>query len=860
MARPHSVRPVTSGSKPEVTALTLLPAADKLTAHLGAPAGGGPLAPGPLDQLAARAQRTAAAGQAAEAERLWLALLARARAERIRPEQVLNWLGHLAALWLQQGRAELVAHWLDDGWFPATDLKHGSLLADTVWTAAQRGEHPQLAVLEQLLADAGHLGATLAQAQRLRLAADWRAALRLLQKVARDPAAQTLAADIRAEEDAAAVADLAMATQLAEAGLAVAAQTMLQNQAERWQQHPRFVHLRQQLQQAEQAQQAEAHLDNARSAFLAVTRGDLEAEAEGTEALARWADSWPWPQQPPVGLPEAWQAQVPGSKQLQLWWPTICSAHASGQPVVPRVAALPALHRVLTQQVTAATRQALRDDLRRLPAAWLALAQVQACRVGLEQLEASSWQATLATLETDVATALDRDDLALAAHLIEATALDQPLQSRALEPLRKDLLTARQRLQRREQLTQTFEVLLAEQAWFGARRCLQELQHLERREPWQTRQDRWLAAVGTRLQGRATPPGMQKLDRDKAVASARFGARALLVQGDIWMGLQLDTGGLQPFVLPSDATLEAATTRIAWAQDRWVASAISQGRLLRLEQLPGQPPQITAGIDLGEILQGDDQIVGLLTDPLAADWALVTRRGEGPQTHWTRLDGQRLDLLARSKSKPDILHAAPCIGDATTAWLVPHPKARTGFALGSADLTGTWQAQWRADEVGEPLAGLSQVEAWPDQDRIFARYVSRDPYDDRLQASPSLLVVKSGRVHFASNELRRRWMPLQPLQLDSAWTLDREGGALWFAALPEGPTTAGSCAVLAVDARTLRAQPPLFLPEMAQVRAVLADRGQAACLCLGRAGEWWLIQIDRTAEAPTELTRLRLPL
>jgi hypothetical protein len=459
-----------------------------------------------------------------------------------------------------------------------------------------------------------------------------------------------------------------------------------------------------------------------------------------------------------------------------------------------------------------------------------------------------------------MAAALDRDDLALAAQLIEATALDQPLQTRALEPLRKELLTARQRLQRRQQLVQTFEVLLAEQAWFGARRCLQELQHLERREPWQARQERWLAGVGTRLQGRAMPPGLQKLARDKAVASARNGSLALLVQGDIWLGLQLDTGGLQPFALPPDATLDAATTRIAWAEDRWVASAISQGRLLRLEQLPGQPPQITAGIDLGEILQGDDQIVGLLTDPLAADWSIVTRRGEGPQTHWTRLDGQRLDLLARSKSKPDILHAAPCIGDPTTAWLVPHPKARAGFALGSADLMGTWQAQWRADEVGEPLAGLSQVEAWPDQDRTFARYVSRDPYDDRLQASPSLLVVKSGRVHFASTDLRRRWMPLQPLQLDLAWTLDRAGATLWFAALPDSPTTASSCAVLAVDARTLRAQPPLFLPEMAQVRAVLADSGQAACLCLGQAGEWWLIGVERNTEAPTELTRLRLPL
>jgi hypothetical protein len=859
MARPHSARPVQTGSKPATTARTLLPAADTLTAPLLAPAGA-PVAVGPLEQLATKAQRAAAAGQVAEAERLWLATLDRSRTERVRPEQVLTWLGQLAALWLQQGRSDKVARWLDDGWLPGPDLKHGSLLAATVWTAAQRLEHPRLAALAQHLADAGHLGATLAEAQRLRLEKDWRTALRLLQKIARDPAAQALAADIRAEEDAAAVADLAMATQLAEAGLAVAAQTILQNQAERWQQHPRFVHLRQQLQQAEQAQQAEAHLDNARSAFLAVARGDVEAQAEGAEALARWADSWPWPPQQPVELPEAWQAQIPGSQHLQGWWPTICAAHASGQPVVPRQVSLPALHRVLTQQVTPETRQALRDDLRRLPASWLALPQVQVCRQALEQLEEAGWQATLAALEADLAEALDRDDLALAAQLIDATAADQPLQSRALEPLRKELLTARQRLQRREQLAQTFEVLLAEQAWFGARRCLQELQHLERREPWQAREVRWLAAVGQRLQGRAMPPGIQKLARDKAVASARFGTRALVVQGDIWLGLQLDSGGLQPFALPSDATLDAATTRIAWAEDRWVASAVSQGRLLRLEQLPGQPPQITAGIDLGEILQGDDQIVGLLTDPLAVQWAIITRRGEGPQTHWTRLDGKRLDLLARTKSKPDILHAAPCSGDPTTAWLVPHPKARAGFGLGSADLAGTWHTQWRADEVGEPLAGLAQVEAWPAQDRTFARYLSRDPYDDRLQASPSLLVVKSGRVHFASSELRRRWMPLQPLQLDLAWTLDRTGGVLWFAALPEGPTSAGSCAVLAVDARTLRAQPPVVIPEMAQVRAVLADHGQAACLCLGQAGDWWLIQLERGAEAPTELTRLRLPL
>lgn len=758
-------------------------------------------------------------------------------------------LAKLAELQAKRLGAAQLLRWLDDGWQPPAQPAQ---LADLLLAAATG--QAQSDTLRAHLAEQGHPQAILQLAEAALAAGEVRRTLQLCQRIARLPEAQALAASARATEDAAAEAALATVGALVDAGLAVAAQALLAAEAERWQHHPRFVALRGRIRDAQAQHEAEQTLDTARAALLAAARGEAEAEQEAWPALAAWSDATPAVDDTETP-PAVWQLPAPGAQQLLTWWPAVRLARAAGQPLKPRALALSALRTLLAHGSKAPDAGAL---LARLPDAWRKQPELIAIATALEAEEAASWEAALQATEGAVAEALDADDLTAAQHAVEALLRERPARSRAIEPLRREIAEARQRLGRREQLRKAFAFQLDDADWFAARRSLAELRHLERAHVVEPLAEAWTQAVGTKLIGQSLPPVGLQARRDQPFQLAKSGDRALLVQGRLWLGVLLQTGGLQPWQLPDGLGLEPATTRLAATSDGWAASGLGGGQLLRVVQPVGQPPQVRAGIGLGEVLQGDSQIVGLLTPPAAGvgqSWSVVSRAHDKASVSWTRLDADDLGLLGRSRAKPD--WNAVALDNAGGAWGVPAATAKAGFALARLQPDGAQLASWRADDLGESVAALTSVYVWPEGERTFARFASLDPYEGKVVAPPSLLVLRGDRVTFASSELKRRFLPMSPAQLGEAWGLDADAGTLWFAlrGLEGGPG-----GLLAVDARTLRPHRPLVLPDGLDVVAIAADRGEAVALATDPTGSLWLVRAAVTDGEPRELTRFRLPL
>lgn len=803
----------------------------------------------PLWPAAAALAAGAADGAEPAAEAALRASVERARRDRQQTQAGLTALARLAEALHKRLGAEAVLRWLGDGWLPPAQP---TALAD-VLLLASAGRPEQDALLAHLVAQ-GHPQAILQLAEAALLAGDVRRTLQLCQRVARLPEAQALAAKARQTEDAAAQAALATVGALVDAGLAVAAQALLAAEAERWQHHPHYVALRNRIREAEAQHEAEQALDSARAALLAAARGEAEAEAEALPALARWSDATPTTAEE-TDAPPVWQTPAPGVQQLLSWWPAVRLARRTGQSLAPRALALPALRALLANGAAAADAQAL---LARLPDGWRKTSEVLAIADDLQAAEAASWDAALRDAEATVAAALDSDDPTAAQLVVEQLARERPARSRLLEPLRREIAEARQRLQRREQLHKAFVYQLEAADWFAARRSLGELRHVERAQLVEQLAQTLSQSVGSQLLAQPLPPVGLQVRREQPIALAKSGSKVLLVQGRLWLGVLLHSGGVQPFALPDGFGLEPGTTRLHAEDDGWAASGIGGGQLLRVRQAPGRPPEVCAGIALGELLQGDSQIVGLVTPPVAPagqPWGVVSRANERAPVSWTRLDGRDLGLLGRSRAKPDWWSVA--LDNTATAWGIPAPQTRAGFALARLHPDGAVQTTWRADDLGESIAALTSVAVWPAGERTFARFASFDPYDGKVTVPPSLLVLRGDTVTFVSSELKRRFLPLGPGQLTDAWCLDGDVGTLWFALRD---MAGGAGGVLAVDARTLRPRRPLQLDGGLAVLALAADQGEAAALAHDSAGGLWLIRLGLVDNEPSELTRLRLPL
>lgn len=791
------------------------------------------------------------AGAEPAAEGAWRAAVEKARREPRLESAGIAALGKLAEARLARLGPDALVPWLRNGWLPAATALP---LADLVLQALAEAQSPALEGLQRHLASGGHVAATLQQAQAALEAGEFRRTLALCQRVARSPEAQALAAEARKVEDVAAEAALQTATSLVDAGLTVAAQTLLQVESELWQHHPRYVALRARIREAEVQTAADQELDAARAALLAAYRGDPEAQPEALAALARWSDATPvtpGESSPPAG----WALPAPGAPQLQAWWPALSLARSAGITVVPRALALPALRALLDRGHAAPDAAGL---LARLPAAWRELAAMRAVAAALAAAEAASWEAALAVAEATVGDALDRDDVPSAQSAVDALAAARPQRAKALEPLRREIAQAKQRLQRRDHLRTVFGVQLEQADWFAARRSLSELRHLERAADHEPRVTAWQDAVGDALYGQPVDSSEGLARRDQPLRLAKAGSQALIVQGRLWIEVQLDGETLRPWRLPAALALEPATTKLAVLDGRWIAAGIGGGQLLRIEQAVDEWPLVTAGVGLGEVLQGDSQIVGLLT-PVASEstarWGIVSRAGERAPVSWTSLDPEELTPLGRSRCKPDWWAVA---GDAQgRCWAVPVPAARAGFALAQLGADGSVSHTWRADDVGESIAALTEVLPWPAGERTFARFASFDPYDGRVSAQPSLLVLRGDRITFASSELKRRFLPMSPEQLGEAWALDADAGVLWFALQGAGQSGGG---LLAVDARTLRPQQPLLLGPGLQVLSLAASEGDVLALAGSADGGLWLIRATAQDGAPRELTRFGLPL
>ncbi|MBI5608811.1 MAG: hypothetical protein HY902_08005, partial [Deltaproteobacteria bacterium] len=163
-------------------------------------------------------------------------------------------------------------------------------------------------------------------------------------------------------------------------------------------------------------------------------------------------------------------------------------------------------------------------------------------------------------------------------------------------------------------------------------------------------------------------------------------------------------------------------------------------------------------------------------------------------------------------------------------------------------------------DLGEYVAGVRAAVAWPEQDRVFARFTYHDPFDaTTIRDEPSLLVLRQGRVVFASSDLRRRFAPLEPIAVDHAWTLDRAAGRLWFAALPTAHAPAEDALLLGVDAKTLRADPAVAIPGAARVLSLIGVPQGALAFCRMRAGHYSLVRVG-WRDGAAQLTEHRLPL
>lgn len=799
------------------------------------------------------------------------------------------------------GQFDEVARWLDDPAFGAPEGPQGVDLLRLLARAAREAHHPREVALDEALAARGDVHALERTGQRLVAAGQAREARLLLERHATvlEPLgpADKLLTRLRNEELQRGTEALAPVEDALRAHEIRAARDALEALRGAWGHAAPFLSLEARLRAAEtlavasrlresidvaldagnldkahEAARALAALDGAteadRNYLVFIGRRQREAqlrallaevaaasdEVESLRHLAQVADRFG------ADEPVTETDHDPRVERHALAWSVV--REAAGLHLGPLAGQVSMLQHLLALRtvVDLQDAEAASPHLAALPTAWQKAPTAQKARVLLQEWtqrrEKQAETEVVHTLQT-LLEAERWDDAATALH---GWMRGHPVLSPDLKSLRGELQAGRQNAEKRTRLRVEFDNRLERGEFFAARATLAELAHLlpeGERKGLQTSLDEKAAPA---LRARGMPPGLQKLKADQAIATGIAHGRLLLVQEHVWLVVNLETGGLQPFALPDAWPVHVqAWTRIGAVGEKIRLVGLSGQRLVVIEQVPGQPPAVVAGADLRTLLRGDDLLIGAALQPDARTWRLLTRSSQRDNAAtWLRVDPATLDVLDYRKTAPLLESMTGIDGLPDQGLAIAAPRHRQAFALAQVDDHGQALHAFPSDDVGEPVATLRQAFAW--QDRVYASFTTRDPFglDANLRADPSLLVLRAGRISFLSSELRKRFVPMERMTIDHPWTLDAAQGRLWFAALPyEGEGK--EALLLGVDARTLRPDKPVVMDTVERVLALLPTAD--GVIALGRlVGGGFALTRGRMEPGGLALTTTRLPL
>lgn len=800
------------------------------------------------------------------------------------------------------GQFDEVAAWLEDPQFEAPTDARGLPLLQLLARAARETQHPRAAMLDQTLAARGDPQGVERVAQALVQSGRPAEAKILLEKHAAvlEPlgAADKLLTRLRSEELQRATIDLAPVEAALYAHDLAKARADLEALRSKWAQAAPFLSLEARLRTAEVHAQASrlreaidvaldaGDLDAAHEAAraLAALDGATEAdrnylvfigrrqrevqlralldevaaaddEVEVLRSLARVADRF--------GVDEPAEVTGHDVRVERHAGPWSVVREAAGLQAGPLAEHLSELQHLLALHTAVAMEDAEAAEtwLKSLPAAWQKGPTARDAKALVQSRAQARDREAEAAVVGRLQALLDAGELDAAATTLHGWMRAHPVLSTDLKVLRNELQVARQNEDKRASLRADFDLRLGKGEFFAARATLAELAHLLPESGRRELQTALETQAAPALRAKGMPPGMQTLKVDAAFATGIAHGRLVLVQDHIWLAINLETGGLQPFALPEAWPVQAqAWTRIAAVGERIRLVGLSNQRLVVIEQVPGQPPAIVAGADLRTLLRGDDLLIGAALQPDAKSWRLLVKSSQRDNAStWLRVDPVTLTVLDYHKTTPLLesttgIDGAPDQGLAITA-----PRQRQQFAIALVDEQGQPLQAFTQDDVGEPIAGLRQAFAWPAQDRVYASFTTRDPFglDANLRGEPSLLVLRAGKISFLSSELRKRFLPTQPVTIDQPWTLDAAQGRLWFAAIPH--ETGQSALLLGVDARTLRPDKPVTMEGVERVLALLPTADGVVALVRLHGGGFGLTRARMGTEG-LALTTTRLPL
>lgn len=363
---------------------------------------------------------------------------------------------------------------------------------------------------------------------------------------------------------------------------------------------------------------------------------------------------------------------------------------------------------------------------------------------------------------------------------------------------------------------------------------------------------------------RATPkPPFGLTIGDGPIAVGYGGGRLVVVSQRLWLAVNVETRGVAPFELPEAWTIDhQLPPRIGERLGRTRLIGTSAGRLVAYEAEQGGRPEIVQGRPLSELTRGDVDILSAGLEPDADVLALLARpRGESI-AHLVRIDAETFEVISSMRHKPPLASIATISNDpeGLLAATTPEARRKRAFAIARYDFEGKASAQFDQETLGEQLAGFRSAVAWPEESRLYASYSSFDYFaTDRVNASPSLLVLRDNRIVFASNELQRRFAPTASVVIDHAWALDTASGRLWFATLPREGVGHGEASLLGVDARTLRPAPATALAGVERVLHIAALPEGAVAFCRLAGGGHGIARV-RSDDGDDKLTIDRLPI
>lgn len=495
----------------------------------------------------------------------------------------------------------------------------------------------------------------------------------------------------------------------------------------------------------------------------------------------------------------------------------------------------------LSQMTAAGELDQVEPLLATLPELWQRMSVVRAATSARNAALRARAQAEDAAIRAEVQALIDAGDLAAARAAAERHGQTTAGRSPTVRALLKTLDGLAQEASRREGLLSEARDRLAAGELFTAGRRIAALaeQGVAAEDIDALRRDLEAAREGA-LRARPVPPFALKVDQSP-IATGVADGRLVIVQGRLWLSVNLETRGLQPFMLPEAWPLaERPGARMAQVDDRLVLIGFSRGRLVRIEQLPGAAPEVVEARPLKELVRGDDRILGTAIEPDAETYMLLSQSSAraGSAATLTRIDARTLDTRDSSRHKPALIgavgvrHQPGAVLVATSA----ESRARKAWAAGLLDTSQRAGAaptlELTQDDLVEPVAFFSRAIAWPEQRRLYASYSVFDVFDaEEVRATPSLLVLKDDRIVFASTDLRRRFAPVEKLIIDHPWTLDTRSGRLWFAALPRQDAEQQDALLLGVDAQRLRADQPVALQGVARVLAIEPVVDGAVALC-----------------------------